>query len=107
MKKILGAMALACALTLVTSCSSGPKRLSRGWDDWTNQKYTENAWLHGALFQDILPVYPIVGFALGVGDLFYNMFYFWGEDAWDNNGTGFNHENPANTTKTTIAVWKD
>jgi hypothetical protein len=44
---------------------------------------------------------------MGVGDLFYNMFYFWGEDAWDNNGTGFNHDNPANTTKTTIAVWKD
>ena len=60
MKKILCGLALA--LLMLTACQSGPRRLTRSWDDWVNQKYTENAWVHGALLQDILPVYPIVGF---------------------------------------------
>ncbi len=93
MKKILCASALTGALLVLSSCQSGPKRLTRTWDDWVNQKYSESAWVHGALLQDILPVYPIVGFFAAVGDiLFVNTYYFWTDDAWDNQGTGFNHK---------------
>jgi hypothetical protein len=106
MKKLFAAFALISALTL-TSCIAGPRRLSRGWDDWTNQKYTEGSWIHGALLQNIIPVYPLIGGVMGFGDLFYNAYYFWGKDAWDNKGTGFNHENPTGTDKTEFAVWKD
>ena len=90
MRKLVLAAAVA-ALTL-TSCQSGPKRLSRNWDNWVNQKYTESSWIHGALLQDILPVYPIVGFVMAIGDtLLVNPYYFWSEDAWDGKGTGFNY----------------
>ena len=91
MKKLALACAIAATL-LASSCMSGPKRLTRSWDDWVNQQYTENAWLHGALLQDIVPVYPIVGFVAGIGDAFVNFYYFWSKDAWDNKGTGFEHE---------------
>ena len=99
MKKMLCVGALASAL-LLSSCQSGPKRLTRTWDDWVNQKYTESSWVHGALLQDILPVYPIVGFFAAVGDvLFVNTYYFWWKDAWDGKGTGFNHKNPEGAAK--------
>lgn len=100
-KKLLGAMLLACSLSLVSGCNSGPKRLTRTWDDWTNQKYTENAYVHGMLLQDILPVYPLVGFVMAVGDLLIvNPYYFWAKDVWDGNGTGYNHTNPLDAERT-------
>jgi len=95
MKKLVS---FGCALlvsSLLTGCMSGPMRLTRTWDDWTNQKYTENTWLHGALLQDVLPVYPIVRFVMAIGDvLVVNPYYFWGRDAWDNRGTGYVHDQP-------------
>ena len=91
LKKAICATVLAATLMTV-GCNSGPKRFSRTWDDWVNQKYTESAWIHGAVLQDIIPVYPIVGFVAAIGDAFYNFYYFWFEDAWDNKGTGFTHE---------------
>lgn len=101
LKKALAACALAGALTLTTGCVAGPNRLSRTWDDWVNQKYTENAWVHGALLQNVVPVYPLVGAVLGWGDLIVlNPWYFWSEDAWDNKGTGFEHENPQGAVRT-------
>ncbi len=100
MKQALAAAAIACSLTLLPSCLAGPSRLSRSWDDWVNQKYTESAWLHGAVFQNILPIYPLVGFGLGGIDVIVlNPWYFWSEDAWDNQGTGFEHTNPENPPK--------
>ena len=102
MKKTLGLGLVACVLALglsTTSCYSGPRRLSNAWNDWTNQKYSENAWMH-AVLSDIIPVYPIVGFAAGIGDAFYNMYYFWGKDAWDNKGTVYVHKNPEGAAKT-------
>ena len=91
-KLVVSLTALVMIVGLFTACASGPRQLSRGWDDYVNQKYTENAWLHGALFQDILPVYGIVGIFAGIGDAFVNAYYFWSDDAWDNRGTGFQHE---------------
>lgn len=104
-KKLIGALFLAAGLTALSSCQSGPRRLTRNWDDYVNQKYTENAWVHGALLQDILPVYPIVGFVMSVGDwLIVNPYYFWSKDAWDNKGTGYDHEALEGAEKTTTGA---
>ena len=87
--------ALALGLCLLTGCICGPNRLARGWDDTVNTLYSKNAWLHGALLQNVLPVYPLVGAVMWLGDfLIVNPWYFWSEDAWDNQGTGFKHEAP-------------
>ena len=102
MKKTFGLGLVACVLALslsTTSCYSGPRRLSNSWNDWTNQKYSENAWMH-AILSTPLPVYPIVEFAAGFADLFYNAYYFWSKDAWDNKGTAYVHKNPEGATKT-------
>lgn len=102
MKKTFGLGLVACVLALglsTTSCYSGPRRLQNSWDDWTNQKYSENAWMH-AILSTPLPVYPIVSFAAGFADLFYNAYYFWGKDAWDNKGTSYVHKNPEGAAKT-------
>lgn len=80
------------AITLMTvSCQSGPKRFTRTWDNYVNQAYSENAWIHGALLQDVLPVYPFVGLVAAFGDAFYNFYYFWAIDAWDNKGTAYTY----------------
>lgn len=94
---LLVAGVAAAALTF--GCASGPKRLSRSWDDHVNQKYSENAWVHGALLQDLLPVYPLVGVVAGIGDVFVNFYWFWTQDAWDNRGTAFEHKQPTNTQR--------
>lgn len=92
-KKLLGSLAVVVALSSLSSCVSGPNRLYRTWDDWVNQKYTEDAWLHGALLQNVVPVYPIVGYFMAIGDVIVvNPYHFWFHDAWDNVGTGFDHE---------------
>ena len=105
-KRLLRAFALALPLVLVSSCMSGPSRLSRSWDDWVNQKYTESAWVHGALFQNIVPVYPLTAAGLGLIDVtILNPWYFWSSDAWDNVGTGFQHENPSTDEKVLLGAF--
>lgn len=99
MKKTLGLALVVGALLMSSGCYSGPRRLSHAWDDWTQQKYAENAWMH-AVLSDIIPVYPFVGFVAAIGDAFYNMYYFWGKDAWDNKGTAYVHKNPEGAAKT-------
>ena len=95
---------LAISVVLTTGCSSGPRKLSRTWDDHVNQKYSENAWVHGAILQDIIPVYGIVGIFAGLGDvLFLNPYYFWGDDAWDNEGTTFDHKKVEGAQKSVTA----
>ncbi len=92
MKRTLLLAALAAAPLLTTSCSSGPSRLARSWDGWTNQKYSEDSWIHGALLQDIIPAYPIVGFIAGIGDwLILNPIQFWTKDIWDRRGTAYEY----------------
>jgi hypothetical protein len=99
MKKTLG-LALIVGALLTTSCVySGPKRLQNSWNDWTNQKYSENAWMH-AVLSEVIPVYPFVGFFAAIGDIFVNSYYFWGKDAWDNKGTAYVHKNPEGAAKT-------
>lgn len=84
---------VALSLLLLPSCLAGPHQLGRSWDDWVNQRYSENAWLHGAVFQNILPIYPLTGGLLGFLDLIIvNPYYFWSEDAWDGRGTVYEHQ---------------
>jgi hypothetical protein len=93
MKRKMSAGLLAAVLVAsLTGCVCGPSRLSRTWNDYVNQKYSENAWIHGAVLQEILPVYGLVGFVAAFGDLFANIYYFWSEDAFDNRGTAFEHD---------------
>lgn len=99
MKKTLGLALVAGALLMSSGCYSGPRRLQNAWNDWNQQKYAENAWLH-AVLSTPLPVYPIVEMFAAFGDAFYNMYYFWGKDAWDNKGTVYVHKNPEGAVKT-------
>ena len=93
MKPILAIVAAVALLVVTSACASGPRMLSREWDDHVNQKYTENAWLHGAILQDVLPIYSLVALMAGVADVFIiNPYSWWGSDAWDNRGTGFEHQ---------------
>ncbi len=95
---VLGSM-----LTL-SACSSGPKRLSRNWDEYVNNKYSQDPWIHGALLQDVIPVYPIVGFAMAIGDaLVVNPYYFWSKDVADREGTAYHYEQPASAK--TVSGW--
>ncbi len=93
--KITIALLLTVILGLNAGCMSGPFKLARSWDDKRNELYSRDAWIHGALLQDILPVYPSVGLFAAIGDtLFVNPYYFWGTDAWADGGTAFIHKNP-------------
>ena len=87
-KTILAGLLAAFAISFTAGCNSGPNRLQYSWDQWRDQKYSENAWLHGALLQDIIPVYGLVGAVAYLGDaVIFNLVQFWGTDAWDNRGT--------------------
>ncbi|MEZ5973895.1 MAG: hypothetical protein R3F17_14715 [Planctomycetota bacterium] len=93
--RLLAAGLVLGGLLSFTSCASGPRRLSRNWDEYVNQKYSEDSWVHGALLQDILPVYPIVGLFMAVGDaLVVNPYYFWTKDLQDRKGTAYHYEQP-------------
>lgn len=86
---------VALALLLLAGCWSGPWQLTQSWRDNTQDWYSNNAWVHGALLGDILPVYPIVWLFAMLGDvLIMNPFYFWSHDAWTNEGTAYVHTQP-------------
>ena len=104
-KSLITGLALAGLLSL-TSCRSGPGRLSRSWDNHVNQKYSDDAWIHGALLQDILPVYPIVGFVAAVGDwLFVNPYFFWFKDVRGREGTSFVYDQAEGAEKS-VTGWR-
>jgi hypothetical protein len=99
MKKTIGLALAVGTLLMASGCYSGPRRLSNTWEDFSQQKYSENSWMH-AILSTPIPVYPLVGMFAAVGDAFYNMYYFWGKDAWDNKGTSYVHKNPEGAAKT-------
>ncbi|MEL6715408.1 MAG: hypothetical protein AAFZ87_18270 [Planctomycetota bacterium] len=106
MKGLVTTAALAATTLAATSCNSGPKQLSRTWDTKVNQWYAEDSWIHGALLQDILPVYPIVGFVATIGDaLILNPIQFWGTDVWDRKGTAYEYAQPTGAERT-VTGWK-
>jgi hypothetical protein len=101
-RKIAALLVALCLLGTLPGCLTGPYRFSRAWDDYYNQKYTENVWLHGVLLGNVLLFYPIVHGALGVFDIIVvNPIAFWSSDAWDNRGMGFDHEPLQGATKST------
>jgi hypothetical protein len=84
-----------CVIFLCSGCATGPWRLAKSWDDKTTEWTSHNAWLHGALLSQWVPVYPIVGFFLGVADfVFVNPYFWWTHDAWTNEGTVYWHTQP-------------
>ncbi|MFN0244989.1 MAG: hypothetical protein ACKVWV_19060 [Planctomycetota bacterium] len=98
-RKLIGTLALFGCLTVLSGCYAGPKRLSRTWNDYENKAYVENAWMT-AVLSNVVPVYPIVGWFAGFGDLFVNSYYFWVKDAFGGNtGTAYIHENPQGAAK--------
>ena len=96
MRKLLASVAVCVAAFSMTSCMAGPHQLVRSVDDWDQKTYINNPWLDAAMW--VVPVFPICGFAAGLGDFFVGDAYaFWFHDAWDMKGTGFKHAETAPT----------
>lgn len=107
MKKTTTLAVLVATACLTTACMSGPKRLSRSWDNYVNQKYSEDSLVHGLLLQDVLPVYGLVGFVAAIGDaLILNPYYFWSRDVWERNGTAFDYTD-ATAAENTVGFWPE
>lgn len=84
----IGAAAALCAL--LCGCAAGPHQLRRTVDDWDHKVYVNSPWLNAALW--IVPVYPVCTVGAAVLDFAVtDPYYFWFDDAWDGNGTGFQH----------------
>jgi hypothetical protein len=75
---------------LLTGCAAGPHQLSRSIDDWDQKIYVNSPWLNAAMW--VVPIYPVmhVG-ARAIDFAITDPYYFWFQDAWDGNGTGFRH----------------
>jgi hypothetical protein len=73
-----------------TACLAGPHQLSRSVGDWDHKHYVNSPWWNVALWATgILPVGYVGAF---VGDtLITDPYAFWLGDAWDRQGTGFEH----------------
>lgn len=84
----------ALSALLFTGCAAGPHQLHRTVDDWDQDIYVKSPWLSAVLY--IVPVFPFAKWGAMIGDFFvFDAIAFWGEDAWDGKGTGFEHFNPA------------
>jgi len=91
-KKTCMLLVAALAATSLTSCNSGPRRLSRTWDTYVNQQYSEDSVVHGLVLQDLVPVYTLVGWVAYIGDvLVVNPYYFWSKDIWEGTGTAYTY----------------
>ena len=94
MRKVCTVCLLAVLTATLLSCATGPRILSRKWDDYENQAYVSNPWLT-ALCTDVVPAYPIVTFGAAIVDIYaLNPYHFWVKDAWRNEGTPFYHTDP-------------
>lgn len=82
-------LSLGCAL-LLTSCFAGPHQLKRSLDDWDHRIYVNSPWWNAVLWiTAVLPVGYVFAWA---GDfLVTDPWAFWFDDAWDGEGTGFEH----------------
>lgn len=87
MTKLLAAAAVLAALSL-SSCVAGPKQLLRSVDDWDRRSYVDNPWLNAGMW--LVPVFPVCFAGAALGDFCVgNVVAFWGGDAWDGMGTGY------------------
>ena len=89
MKRLATLLSLIAVLS-VASCAAGPQQLTRSVDDWDHNLYVNSPRVDGLLY--LIPVIPIVKYGAMIGDfLIVNPYHFWGEDVWDDEGTGFQH----------------
>jgi hypothetical protein len=90
MRTSLRISSVMAACLLLGGCAAGPHQLRRSLDDWDQKIYVNSPWLNAAMW--IVPIYPVmhVG-ALAIDFTITDPYYFWFEDAWDGNGTGFRH----------------
>ena len=94
--KQVACLALAVVVLVAISGCGGPFKLTRGIDDWTNQKYVEDPWIYGN------PIATAIRFvALGVTSfldmVIFNVIDFWTQSAWPfgkhkGTGTAFEHK---------------
>lgn len=90
MTKFPATAALCVVVLSLSSCLAGPRQLLRSVDDWDQRSYVQNPWLNVGMW--VVPVFPLCFAGAAVGDFCVgNVVAFWGDDAWDNEGTGFRH----------------
>lgn len=81
---------LPLSLLCLAGCFAGPQQLRRSVDDWDHRNYVNSPWWSATLW--VVPVVPAMYVGAIAGDfLVTNPLAFWGEDAWDGNGTGYEH----------------
>lgn len=91
--KHLTVVAVALMFIVAISGCWGPQIVTRSFDDWLNQGYTDSPWLYGNVV-----AYAIWGFGTYITmmvDGFVNAYYFWVKDAQpfgSGTGTKFDHK---------------
>jgi hypothetical protein len=91
MKK-LAIVVVALMLVVAVAGCWGPQKVTRSFDDWLNQGYTNSPWLFGNVVS-----YMAWGFGFWITnmvDAFVNTYYFWAKDAQpfgSGKGTPFMH----------------
>ena len=94
------------ALVALTACAAGPHQLRRSIDDWDHKSYVNSPWWNAMLW--VVPVFPACYAGAWVGDfLITDPWAFWGEDAWDGKGTGFEHLQVPWTDGRRQSLWSD
>jgi len=83
-------LVLALLAATMTSCAAGPHQLRRTVDDWDHNLYVNSPWWNATLW--VVPVIPVCYVGALTFDFFIGDAYaFWFDDAWDGEGTGFEH----------------
>ena len=89
MKK-LAVVAVAVLVLITMSGCFGPMKLTRQFDDWTNQAYVDSAWLGQVLlYTGIIPAVSVITNVIDY--LILNPLNFWGQDAFRGQGRPFRH----------------
>jgi hypothetical protein len=84
------AIAVMASVAFLTSCAAGPHQVRRSLDDLDQKIYVNSPWWSAALW--VIPVIPVGMAGSFVLDfLITDPWAFWFDDAWDGNGTGFEH----------------
>jgi hypothetical protein len=83
-------LAVIALAALLSACAAGPHQLRRSVDDWDQRIYVNSPWLNAAMW--VVPILPIsYASAFTLDFLITDPWAFWFDDAWDGNGTGFEH----------------
>ncbi len=90
MRKTSRVAAVGLLSLALGACAAGPHQLRRSVDDFDHRTYVNSPWLNVALWT--VPVIPtcLIG-ATALDFAVTDPYFFWFGDAWDGNGTGFQH----------------